>query len=155
MVNASLMAHSASHVTPRKRVQHLVLQEADGAAACGLPVPSRSYHGVVWEIGVLLLLVAILAVFLAPRFIRRGPRAEALSGTLLVTGVSPRPDATGEQYVTITGVIDGPTVNEHNVYQRMAVNVDNWPKVGELMPVVYSQKNPDNWAFAPPERPPG
>jgi hypothetical protein len=115
--------------------------------------PPRSYDGVVWEIGVLLLLVAILAVFLAPRFIRRGPRAEPLSGTLLVTGVSPRPDATGEQYVTITGVIDGPTVNEHNVYQRMAVNVDNWPRVGELMPVVYSQRNPDNWAFAPPEPP--
>jgi hypothetical protein len=107
----------------------------------------------VWEIGVLLLLVAILAVFLAPRLIRGGPRAQPLNGTLLVTGVSPRPDATGEQYVTITGVIDGPTVNEHTVYQRMAVNVDNWPKVGELMPVVYSQKNPDNWTFAPPEPP--
>ena len=77
--------------------------------------------------------------------------ATALSGTLLVTGVSPRPDATGEQYVTITGVINGPTVNEHAVYQRMAVNVDNWPTVGELKPVVYSQRNPDNWAFTPPE----
>ena len=113
----------------------------------------RAYHSVVWEIGVLLLLVAILAVFLAPRFIRRGPRADALSGTLLVTGVSPRPDATGEQYVTITGVIDGPTVHEHSVYQRMAVDVDNWPTVGELRPVVYLQRNPDTWAFAPPEPP--
>ena len=99
----------------------------------------------------LLLLVAILTVFLAPRFIRGGPRADALSGTLLITGVSPRPDATGEQYVTITGVIDGPTVNEHSVYQRMAVNVDNWPTVGDLKPVVYSQRNPYNWAFAPPD----
>jgi hypothetical protein len=106
---------------------------------------------VVWEIGMLLLLVAILTVFLAPRFIRGGPRTDALSGTLLITGVSPRPDATGEQYVTITGVIDGPTVNEHSVYQRMAVNVDNWPTVGDLKPVVYSQRNPDNWAFAPPD----
>jgi hypothetical protein len=106
---------------------------------------------VVWEIGMLLLLVAILTVFLAPRFIRGGPRADALSGTLLITGVSPRPDATGEQYVTITGVIDGPTVNEHSVYQRMAVNVDNWPTVGDLKPVLYSQRNPDNWAFAPPD----
>jgi hypothetical protein len=99
----------------------------------------------------LLLLVAVLAVFWAPRLIRRGPRGDSLNGTLLVTGVSPRPDATGEQYVTIAGVIDGPTVNEHAVYQRMAVNVDNWPTVGELMPVVYSQHNPDNWALAPPE----
>ena len=111
----------------------------------------KSYHGVVWEIGTLLLLLAILAVFLAPRLLRRGPRADALSGTLLITGVSPRPDVTGEQYVTIAGVIDGPTVNEYTVYQRMAVDVDNWPKVGELKPVVYSQRNPDNWAFAPPE----
>ena len=103
----------------------------------------------------LLLLVAVLAVFLAPRFIPRGPRGELVSGTLLVTGVSPRPDATGEQYVTIAGVIDGPTVNEHAVYQRMAVNVDHWPSVGELHPVIYSAKNPDNWKFAPPEPPAG
>ena len=99
----------------------------------------------------LLLLVGVLAVFLVPRLIGRGPRGDSLNGTLLVTGVSPRPDATGEQYVTISGVIDGPTVNEHAVYQRMAVNVDRWPTVGELMPVVYSQRNPDNWAFALPE----
>ncbi|MGH3544116.1 MAG: hypothetical protein ACRDTO_17395, partial [Mycobacterium sp.] len=112
-----------------------------------------SYHGGVWEIGVLLLLVAILAVFLAPRFVRRGPKTDALSGTLLVTGVSPRPDATGEQYVTIAGVINGPTVNEHAVYQRMAVNVDDWPTMGQLLPVVYSQKNPDNWSVTPPEPP--
>jgi hypothetical protein len=115
----------------------------------------QPYHGVVWESGVILLLVAILAVFLAPRFIRRGPRADALSGTLLVTGVSPRPDASGEQYVTIAGVIAGPTVHEHSVYQRMAVDVDNWPTVGELRSVVYSQRNPDNWAFAPPAPPSG
>lgn len=45
----------------------------------------------------LLLLVAVLAVLLAQRFIPRGPRGELVSGALLVTGVSPRPDATGEQ----------------------------------------------------------
>lgn len=101
----------------------------------------------------LLLLVATLAVFLAPRFIRRGPRGDAVHGTLLVTGVSPRPDAAGEQYVTISGVINGPTVNEHVVYQQMAVDVNNWPTMGELFQVVYSPKNPDNWTFAPPEQP--
>jgi hypothetical protein len=99
----------------------------------------------------MLLLVTILVLILAPRFIRRGQPGDALSGTLLITGVSPRPDATGEQYVTISGVIDGPTVNEYSVYQRMAVNVDNWPTVGEIKPVVYSQRNPDNWAFTPPD----
>lgn len=113
----------------------------------------KSYHGGVWEFLTLLLLVAILAVFLAPRLIRRGPRGDGLSGTLLITGVSPRPDATGEQYVTITGVIDGPTVKDYAVYLRMVVNVDYWPTVGELKPVVYSQRNPDNWTFTPPDTP--
>jgi hypothetical protein len=106
----------------------------------------------VWEFGLLLLLVAVLAVFLAQRFIPRGPRGELASGTLLVTGVSPPPDAMGEQYVTIAGVINGPTVNEYSVYQRMAVNVDAWPTVGQVMPVLYSPKNPNNWKFAPPEQ---
>ena len=49
----------------------------------------------------------------------------------------------------------GPTVDEHVVYQRMAVDVDHWPTMGELMPVVYSPKNPDNWnlvASASPSR---
>ena len=106
----------------------------------------------MWEFGLLLLLAAVLAGFLAQRFIPRGPRGELASGTLLVTGVSPRPAASGQQYVTITGVVNGPTVNEHEVYQRMAVDVDQWPTVGQLLPVVYSPKNPDNWKFAPPEQ---
>lgn len=104
----------------------------------------------MWEIWVLLLLVAILAVFLAPRFRRPGPRGNAEDGTLLVTGVSPRPDAIGEQYVTITGVLHGPTVQEHEVYQRIAVSVDAWPSVGELIPVRYSPRNPDNWNIVSP-----
>ena len=103
----------------------------------------------------LLLLVAVLAVFLAQRFVPRGPRGELASGTLLVTGVSPRPDVSGEQYVTIAGVINGPTVNEYAVYQRMVVDVDQWPTMGQLLPVVYSPTNPDNWKFAPPEPPAG
>jgi hypothetical protein len=105
----------------------------------------------VWEFGALLLLLAVLGVLLAQRFIPRGPRGDRASGTLLVTGVSPRPDALGEQFVTIAGVINGPTIDEHAVYQRMAVDVEHWPIVGQLMPVVYSPKNPDNWTFAPPE----
>lgn len=99
----------------------------------------------VWEILVLLLLLAIMAMLLAPRFIRSGPRGGVEDGTLLVTGVSPRPDATGEQYVTITGVIHGPSVSDYETYQRTAVDVDSWPSVGELLPVRYSLRNPDNW----------
>ncbi|WP_166903833.1 hypothetical protein [Mycobacterium sp. DL440] len=113
----------------------------------------------MWEIGILLLLVGALVLLLAPRIMRRrGIRGELAHGTLLVTGVSPRPAATGEQYVTITGVITGPTVNEHVVYQRMAVDVGAWPTMGALFPVVYSPGNPDKWAFAPdgpsPDGPP-
>lgn len=100
----------------------------------------------------LLVLVLGLAVFLAPRLFRRRP-LDTVDGTLLVTGVSPRPDVTGEQYVTITGVINGPTVDEYTVYQRMAVDVDDWPTVGQLIPVMYSPKNPDHWVFAPSKPP--
>ncbi|WP_421841430.1 hypothetical protein [Mycobacterium sp.] len=107
----------------------------------------------MWEFAALLILVTVLVVFLAPRFFPRGTRGALAHGTLLVTGVSPRPDADGEQYVTVAGVINGPTINEHAVYQRMAVDVDQWPVMGQLLPVVYSPKNPDNWRFAPPEPP--
>jgi len=99
----------------------------------------------MWEFGALLLLLAILAVFLAPRFLRSGPGAGAQEGTVLVTGVSPRPEETGAQYVTITGVLHGPTIDEHEVYQRYAVDVSKWPSVGDLLPVRYSPRNPDNW----------
>lgn len=108
----------------------------------------------MWEILAVLLLLAIGAGLLAPRWFRQRPGNDALNATLLITGVSPRPDAVGEQYVTITGVIEGPTVSDYTVYQRMAVDVDRWPAVGELKPVVYSQRNPDKWWFAPPETPP-
>lgn len=96
----------------------------------------------------LLLLVMVLAVFLVPRLLPRRVETDVVSGTLLVTGVSPRPDASGEQYVTIAGVISGPTVDEHSVYERMVVDVSKWPSIGELIPVVYSQRNPDKWRIA-------
>lgn len=124
----------------------------------------------MWEFAVLLLMLGALALLAAPWIMRRrggaggpvggrggfgGGGAGLMQGTLLVTGVSPRPDGvTGEQFVTISGVINGPTVNEHVVYQRMAVDVTNWPSMGALFPVVYSPKNPDKWNFAPPEAPP-
>lgn len=108
----------------------------------------------MWEFALLLLLVGALVLIVVPRLRnRRGTPDAWQSGQLLVTGVSPRPDATGEQFVTITGVINGPTVAEHVVYQQLAVDVDQWPTVGQLIPVVYSPKNPDNWRFAPSQVP--
>ena len=106
----------------------------------------------MWEFALLVVLLGAIAVLAAPRIMRRGPRGELAQGTLLVTGVSPRPDdLVGEQFVTITGVINGPTVNEHVVYQRLAVDVDEWPTMGQLFPVTYSPRNPDNWRFAAPQ----
>jgi hypothetical protein len=110
----------------------------------------------VIEFALIVVFLGAMAVVAAPWIRRRmaTPRGEVASGTLLVTGVSPRPDADGEQFVTISGVINGPTMAEHVVYQRMVVDVNDWPSMGQLIPVVYSPKNPDNWRFAPPEAPP-
>jgi hypothetical protein len=116
----------------------------------------------------ILVLIGALALIVGPRLMNRGPRAGGggragggrpgqplAEGTLLVTGVSPRPEGVdGQQFVTISGVINGPTVNEHVVYQRMAVDVNQWPNMGQLFPVIYSPKNPDKWNFAPPDGPP-
>lgn len=114
----------------------------------------------------ILLLVGALVLIARPWFRKRaaagggaggfgaGRAANMAPGTLLVTGVSPRPDEVGEQFVTISGVINGPTVNEHVVYQRMVVDVDQWPTIGQLIDVVYSPKNPDKWGFAPLDAPP-
>lgn len=110
----------------------------------------QSYHGDMWEFAALVMIVGALALILGPRFMKNRPQRDMAQGTLLVTGVSPRPEATGQQYVTIAGVIKGPTVDEHVVYQRLVVEVHRWPSMGQLIPVVYSAKNPDNWHFAQP-----
>ncbi len=107
----------------------------------------------MWDIFWIVVVIGAIVVLAAPWLRRRRPPADALHGTLLITGVSPRPDATGEQYVTVTGVINGPSVNEHVVYQRYPVDVENWPRAGALIPVLYSSKNPDNWRVAPSEPP--
>jgi len=114
-----------------------------------------SYHGRVAEILIMLLLVGAIVLVAAPWIRRRrGVGSGWAPGTLLVTGVSPRPDGvTGEQFVTITGVINGPTVNEHTVYARMAVDVNAWPTMGQLIDVRYSPGNPDKWAFGHPAAP--
>ena len=83
----------------------------------------------------LLLLIGAVVLIAGPWIMRRrGMRGELAQGTLLVTGVSPRPDETGRQFVTITGVINGPTVNEHVVYQRLAVDVEPMADDGPVDP---------------------
>jgi hypothetical protein len=114
----------------------------------------------VFELLVILLIVGAIAVLLAPRIMRRrglgGPGTQLAHGTLLITGVAAGPDSGGSQNVTITGVVNGPTVREHEVYTRMVMNVGAAPTIGQLIPIVYSPKNPDKWGFAPtgaPEAP--
>lgn len=108
-----------------------------------------SYHVVVVEIAVILLILGAFVLLIGPRIMRkRGAGSDWLQGTLLVTGVSPRPDGvTGPQFVTITGVINGPTVNEYTVYTRLTADVNEWPTMGQLIPVMYSPGNPEKWAF--------
>lgn len=139
--------------------------------------------GVVFEIFVLLLVIGGIALLIGPRIMgrrgqrgpggpgtpggpggmanfggRRGPggSGQNTSGTLLVTGVSAGAESDGSQFVTITGVINGPTVREHEVYARMQMAVGTAPSMGQLMPVVYSTKNPDKWGIVatPPPEPP-
>ncbi|MBB2991702.1 hypothetical protein FHR72_003187 [Mycolicibacterium iranicum] len=108
-----------------------------------------SYHGGVVEFAMILLLVGALVLLARPLLRRRqGFGNDWVPGTLLITGVSPRPEGvTGEQFVTIIGVINGPTVNEYTVYTRMAVDVNAWPTMGQLMEVMYSPRNPEKWGF--------
>ena len=94
----------------------------------------------------IIVLIGAMVALAGPWIMRRrGAGANWVHGNLLVTGVSPKPDATGEQFVTITGVINGPTVNEHVVYQQLAIDVEDWPTMGQLFPVMYAPNNPDRW----------
>jgi hypothetical protein len=115
----------------------------------------------VVELLVILLVVGGIVLLLAPRIMGRrrpggpgaGPGSQLAQGTLLITGVSAGPDSDGSQTVTLTGVINGPTVREHEIYTRMVMAVGSSPTTGQLIPVVYSPKNPDKWGFAPIETP--
>lgn len=118
----------------------------------------------MWAAIGLLLLGVLAAVvvyrwqpsWLSPWWSSRsyGPRGEVANGTLLVTGVSPRPNATGEQFVTVAGVIHGPTVNEHATSRQLMVDVGQWPVAGAQFGVIFALKNPDDWVFSSP-KPPG
>ncbi|MCV7133340.1 hypothetical protein H7J06_10125 [Mycobacterium hodleri] len=123
----------------------------------------------MFEILVLLLVVGGLVLLVGPRIMgRRGPGGsrgpgglggpggrggQYAPGTLLVTGVSAGAASDGSQFVTITGVINGPTVREHEVYGRLQMAVGTAPSMGQLIPVVYSTKNPEKWSFAPSDAP--
>lgn len=104
------------------------------------------------EFGMLLIMtlavVGMVMIYLRGR--GKIAPAQAETGTLYVTGVSPRPDATGEQYVTITGKLTGPTEPGTVVYGRFAWDVDAWPSIGDLITVVYPSGKPERWQIGHP-----
>lgn len=115
----------------------------------------------MWEFLALLLIGGSIALVIMQ--MRRGRRAQpgmnAVQGTLLVTGVSPRPEGVaGGQLVTITGALNGPTVAEYITYRQIVRDVNDWPRIGDLIPVLYPPKNPERWDILlapPPPGPPG
>ncbi|MBF6329180.1 hypothetical protein [Nocardia transvalensis] len=101
---------------------------------------------------IVMVVGALVALFAMYRRGRGGfsPAQQPETGTLHVTGVSPRPAAQGEQYVTITGTISGPTVPGETVYGRFAWDVNQWPSPGDDIPVVYPMGKPQNWQLGHP-----
>jgi hypothetical protein len=103
------------------------------------------------QIGFLVVLAGVVIVLIT-RY-RGGRRAgtpwrgapQLESGTLYVTGVSPRPAAQGEQFVTLTGTVSGPSVAGETVYGRLVWDVNQWPSPGDQLPVVYPPGKPDRW----------
>ncbi len=95
-------------------------------------------------------LVYWLVVYLRGRGGGGGIVAQPEAGTLTVTGVSPRPAAQGEQYVTITGLLSGPGVEGETVYGRFAWDVNQWPSPGDRIDVVYPPGRPDRWQITHP-----
>ncbi|WP_159838521.1 hypothetical protein [Nocardia sp. CY41] len=104
------------------------------------------------EFVALVTLTAVLVSLIV--FAIRGRRGYAPAspeeGTLYVTGVSPRPDAPGEQYVTITGNLSGPSVSGKVVYGRFVWDTSSWPQTGDLLTVVYPAGKPDRWQISRP-----
>ncbi|KAA8885050.1 hypothetical protein F3087_29825 [Nocardia colli] len=110
------------------------------------------------EFGMLLIMIlavaGVVAVYLRGRGTFRSAPGE--TGTLYVTGVSPRPDdAMGEQFVTITGNVTGPTVQGAVVYGRFAWDVNAWPSIGDLITIAYPPGKPERWQIVHPGARPG
>ncbi|MEU2030208.1 hypothetical protein [Nocardia amamiensis] len=104
------------------------------------------------EFASLVILTAVLASMIL--FALRGRMgvkpANPEQGTLYITGVSPRPDLPGEQYVTITGNLTGPSVPGTVVYGRFTWDTGSWPEIGDLLTVVYPAGKPERWQISQP-----
>ncbi len=112
-----------------------------------------AYHGGVFELAMLAVMVAALVGMLVLVF--RGRRGTALPqdaevGSLYLTGVSPRPDAMGEQFVTLTGNLSGPSEPGKVVYGRLVWDAAYWPAIGDTLTVAYPPGKPDRWQVVEP-----
>ncbi len=85
--------------------------------------------------------IAVLVVFLPYGY--PAARGEIWPAARSVTGSQPAPTRR-PAYVTIAGIITGPTVNEYAVVS-MAVDVDQWPTTSGGVP----PKNPGQLTFTP------
>ncbi|MGW4068813.1 hypothetical protein [Nocardia grenadensis] len=107
----------------------------------------------MFELAMLAIMVAALVGMLVLVFRgRRGGRmpADAEIGSLYLTGVSPRPEAMGEQFVTVTGNLSGPSEPGKVVYGRMVWDAAYWPSVGDTLTVAYPTGRPDRWRIVEP-----
>ena len=89
----------------------------------------------------LLLVGALLLLVGAAAEARRGPPGDWRPGNLLVTGISPKPDDAGQQFVTITGVINRTDRQRTPRLPAAGRPPHQWPTIGPTIPVVYSPKN--------------
>ncbi|WP_168699067.1 hypothetical protein [Gordonia paraffinivorans] len=113
---------------------------------------------------VFTLLLAALVVALVVQWQRgRNPQglsaakaAQYVQGTLTVVGVSDTEvdpqaaaDKDGRRFCTITGTIVGPETNPTDVYGTLVLGQgDQWPKVGDDLPVIYKpHKAVTSWQF--------
>lgn len=107
---------------------------------------------VLLELGMLVILVGALAGIVG--LYLRGRRGVQLSdseiGQIHLTGVSPPPNAMGEQYVTLTGNLTGPSQPGTVAYGRFVWDVGNWPSIGDTFTVAYPPGKPEQWQIAPP-----
>lgn len=98
---------------------------------------------------IMFTLIMATALVMAIGYFWRGrnplDNREQEAGTLYVTGVSPRPDAMDEQYVTISGNISGPSLVAYEAYGRFIWDVHRWPSIGEQIPVYYPPGKPQHW----------
>jgi len=105
------------------------------------------------EFAMLVILTAVVVALVVSYRRSRGPArppAEPEYGTLHLTGVSPRPQAMGEQFVTVTGDLTGPSVAPTRVYRRLVWDGAQWPQIGQDWPVVYPVGKPDRWQLIVP-----